>query len=143
MRPDLLQPTLARETAIRPIYSSTALLVPAFFGGPVAAAVVFATNAVRSGRLRSDAPLALAAAASVLLVPVMIGQGWFDLDGMRFASRILGLGAGALLWLRHRALYRAQELSGVASPPGWTIGLIAFAAGLGSFMLLRFAMMAE
>jgi hypothetical protein len=130
MEPDLLRPSIGAAPT-RPLYSTTALFVPAFFGGPAAAAVVFGINAHRAGRLRRDAGWVLAGIGLVVLLPWL----WLDLwqmprGSLRYFLRGGGLAAAALYAWRHAPLRRAQELFGTHSPPGWGVGVVALGAAL-------------
>ena len=60
---DLLQPSLDAATASKPLYSPTACWMTAFFGGPIAALVIFSVNfqrakdAAATGRVVTPAPM--------------------------------------------------------------------------------------
>jgi hypothetical protein len=135
MNPDLLQPSVDRQAVARPLYSTTALFAPAFFGGPAAAAVIFALNAQRAGRVGTDAWLIAAGFLLALAAPWAILHFVADpAQWARYIVRALGIGLAAVYYLRHRALYRTQELFGLASPSGWLAGFAALGVALGLSM---------
>lgn len=132
MNPDLLQPSLGRDVAARPLYSTTALFLPAFFGGPASAAIIFALNAHRANRFAPDLPLVVLGVAVAIAAPWLIIGAWSEApEWSRYLLRALGIAAAGLYYLRHRALYRTQELFGLSPPSGWVAGLSALAAGIG------------
>lgn len=140
MDPDLLRPSIAQEAPARPLYSTTALFVPAFFGGPAAAALVFAANAHRAGRMPRDAAWIVAGVALVFLLPWLALEAWqWPREYLRYLLRGAGLAMAALYAWRHAPLRRAQELFGVASPSGWGIGFAALGASVVLGVLAAFA----
>lgn len=52
---DLLTPELSESGRVRPFYSSVALFMTAFFGGPVAVMLLSALNSKKMMRLKKDA----------------------------------------------------------------------------------------
>lgn len=140
MDSDLLQPSIGAAAPAHPIYSQTALFVPAFFGGPVAAAVVFGINAARLRRLPQDAGWIAAGVLLVLLVP-WLALRWDAQPYLRYLVRGAGvLAALAYAW-RHRPHYRAQELFGVNSPSGWGVGFAALLAGMAASVAAAFVLL--
>ena len=139
MDADLFRPSIGATAPVRPLYSTTALFVPAFFGGPVAATVIFALNAWRARRLRTDAPLIVAGVLLTLLLPWIVMQWEEGKDVLRFAFRGAGLLAAAVFAWRHRPLYRAQELFGSTPPNGTGMGVLALAAGVAANFAVTFA----
>jgi hypothetical protein len=142
MNPDLMRPSLAHSTAERPIYSTTTLLIPAFFAGPAAAAVVFGINAWRARRLARDGILVVAGIVIALAVPIVFVV-WLppeNREWIRVVSRAFGVALAGVYYLRHRAVYRAQNLFGTESPSGWLIGTAALVAGIAVSALVGLAM---
>ena len=137
METDLLRPSIGRAEPTRPLYSSTALFVPAFFGGPVAAAVIFGMNAARAGRLPRDAAWLVCGALMLVVVPWSTLEFWPEAaPKLRLVIRAAGLLAAAAFYWRHRQLHRAQGLFGVASPSGWIPGVGAIVLGVGANLLV-------
>lgn len=136
MNEPLFEPSLQRVRTERPLYSTTTLFMSAFFGGPLAGVIVFAVNSARAIRLRREGPLIALAAAVALALPFIALSVLPDLDNStsRMLVRVLALLLAGGLYLRHRSLYRGQDLFAAVRPNGWPLGLaaiaIAFAAGL-------------
>jgi len=131
MNDSLFQPSLQHVREERPLYSTTTLFMSAFFGGVFAATLVFGVNAWRAARLRRDlVALALAGAGGLVLPLIVLEFGPAESDSAtRLLMRLGGVLVAGLLYIRHRGLYRGQELFGVARPNGWGIGLLAVALG--------------
>jgi hypothetical protein len=146
---DLLAPTLSGSRPIQPIYSVRAGFFTAFFGGPIASAVMTAVNAHRLGRLRKDAwVVVVGMAAAVMLLWWQMhlgGNEWLrsalGRSGPRFASRIVAFGVFGLSSLVHRPFYRHMEFAGIDSPSGWRagIGAVLVAAVITVGLALLFA----
>lgn len=144
METDLLQPSIGRVEPTRPLYSSTALFVPAFFGGPVAAAIIFGMNASRAGRLPRDAACLVAGALLLVIVPWTALAFWPEVaTQMRLVIRAAGLLAAAVFYWRHRQLHRAQALFGVSSPSGWIPGIGAIVLGMGANILITWWLLVD
>ncbi len=130
---DLLQPSIA---AVRPLYSSTVLAMTAFFGGMIAASLVFAINAQRLGRLGRDLWLVVIGCAGALwLLELPPGDG-----AQRFLLRVVALAFAGVLWLNHRQAMRSQALWRAPAKHGFWVGLAAVAIALAvsvAWMYLR------
>lgn len=131
MNDSLFQPSLQHVREERPLYSTTTLFMSAFFGGVFAATLVFGVNAWRAARLPRDLGALILAGVAGLLLPLLVLQfGPAESDSAtRVLMRLGGVLVAGLLYLRHRGLYRGQELFGVTRPNGWGIGLLAVALG--------------
>jgi hypothetical protein len=136
MNESLFEPSLQQVRTERPLYSTTTLFMSAFFGGALAGVIVFAVNAWRGSRLARDGAWIGLAAAFALSLPFLVlavlpevGSG----TG-RILMRGLALLLAGALYLRHRHLFRAQDLFAASRPNGWPLGLaaiaIAFVVGL-------------
>lgn len=137
---DLLRPSLSRsaDVAAAP-YGNQSAMLTAFFGGPIAAVVLFVINTWRLRTLRRD--------AIWLVVAALTCAGWFvflhvGTAGSAFKSMLdawLGSGARTILHrlvalaifglaaVRHRGEQRSTDILGMARPNPWgvCIGLIA------------------
>lgn len=146
---DLLRPSLS-DTANSPsLYNSTGFFLAAFFAGPAAAGVYGLANSQRLGRLKQDLPtiVALVAGSFLLLLVAHRQGGLASLAGLlddrparaaQLVVRILGLACFAAIYLLHRQHYRAAQVSGVDTLPGWIPGIAAVVIGLlanGAFAL--------
>ncbi len=136
MNKSLFEPSLQQVRAERPLYSTTTLFMSAFFGGALAAVIVFAVNAWRASRLARDAAWICLAAAIALGLPFFMLASLAEIGGSasRVLLRVLALLLAGALYLRHRHLFRAQDLFATQRPNGWLLGLaaiaIAFVIGL-------------
>jgi hypothetical protein len=122
-------------------FSQRAAFFVAFFGGPFAALGFQAWNAQLWGRLARDLPLVIvgflltAATLSGLVLwasqPASGGSG-VPRD-VRLLSRALALVLWGIFALRHRALHRAQALSGLKPRSPWLPGI---ACAIGNFLIV-------
>lgn len=129
MNGSLFEPSLQQVRTERPLYSTTTLFMSAFFGGALAGVIVFAVNAWRGSRLARDGLWIGLASTIALSLPFLmlaalpeVGSG-----ASRVLLRVLSLLLAAALYLRHRGLYRAQDLFAASRPNGWPLGLAAIA----------------
>jgi hypothetical protein len=138
---DLLRPTLSGSGKTPELYNSSGFFLASFFAGPVAAGVYGLANSYRLGRLNRDLPVIvpLVAACFWLLLFASRHGGLAGLAGLlddrpgraiQIAIRALGLGCFATIYLLHRQHYRAAQVTGAASLPGWGPGIVAVIAGL-------------
>lgn len=132
MNESLFEPSLQQVRAERPLYSTTTLFMSAFFGGALAAVIVFAVNAWRASRLPRDGAIIVLAGLISLALPLALLSGLPDLgsSSSRILLRLGGLLLAGALYLRHRALYRGQELFAASRPNGWPLGLAAIAVAV-------------
>ena len=130
-----LQPSLDTAAAVRPIYSTQASFLVAFFGGIFAILLFSALNVGRLGRWRQDTwILALASIVGVAVVSLLgsaavtgnvpeslaiLGAGT---TGVRNLSRLLALAVFGVFFFRHRSFLKAQELAGSDPPSPWLPG---------------------
>jgi hypothetical protein len=137
---DLLRPTLSEFRRPPAIYSSTGFFLSTFFGGPVGTVVYGLCNSHRLGRLRIDLPVFLALAAAAYFLVLLFQNGgqmaWIiDQVGdaprpsLEFTLRVLALGCHFAIYLMHRKFFRAAQVSGVKSLPGWVPGIAALVLG--------------
>jgi hypothetical protein len=141
---NLLRPTLGGAGATRSsIYSTTTGYLAAFFGGPVAAAVVALVNSRRLGRLSRDWPFAaLAIGAQLAFIQWQLGDGPArgetpDATIQRLMQRLLGVAFFALAFLLHRRYFRNMDVAGIKAPSGWMLGAGAIVAGLAVNLAMR------
>ncbi len=136
---ELLQPSLGSDAGpATALYSVRTGYLSAFFGGPVAAALVALVNAHRLKRLRTDWPVAaLAVLASLALAWWEFragGRPWLEArlgrGGSIYAVRGAGLAVFGLVYLMHRMHYRSMAVMGVKGPSGWVLGIGAILAGI-------------
>lgn len=132
---DLLRPSLDASRPLLPLYSATACWMTAFFGGPLAALIIFAENYRRAGLLRREAHWLLAGAGTALaslyyLVIAAQARGAGAGGDVRLQVRLAALAIAALLYWRLRPALRAQELFDIKPPNPWPIALLAIAAGI-------------
>lgn len=141
-RAELLRPSLSGSDRLRRApYSLQAGFLSAFFGGPFAAAGLFAVNAWRLGRARSDAPAIAGMLLAALVFALGSGPGgaiqsalqpvaqWLGPRTGIYAERLFALalfGIGAAL---HRREQRSVVLFGLRRPNGWIGGLAAIVGG--------------
>lgn len=148
-RNQLLQPSLSRQAPGRAPYSTQALFIASFFGGP-AAAIGFGTlNAARLSRLGRDAGWIAAAVLAYLgfeyaIAATAAGQALLaraDFWLGRHAESVLARGLALLVFigwlLRHRREQHAADLLGAPRPSGWLPGLGFIVAGIVVTVLLR------
>lgn len=141
---DLLQPSLAGvEQGTRKIYSTTVGYVSAFFGGPIAGALVATVNSWRLGRMRRDWPLPFGTlvVAALALLPAPLGffeqlLGWLGEPALRFAWRLAGLAVFGISYLLHRRYHRGMAVMGVEAPSGWLLGILAIVVGIAPLVLM-------
>jgi uncharacterized membrane protein AbrB (regulator of aidB expression) len=134
----LLRPTLGGVGANRTsIYSTTVGYISAFFGGPIAAAIVALVNSRRLNRLQRDWPFALVAiGVEIAFIQWQVNGGSPRLDealgsgAHRWMRRLLGLFFFGLAYALHRTFYRNMAIAGISPPAGWLLGSLAIAAGL-------------
>jgi hypothetical protein len=148
-RDELLRPSLGSETSPETsIYSATTGFLAAFFGGPLAGAIVAMVNAWRLKRLASDWPLAVAAIALTVGLVWWEERGggaqWlFDVagrSGVEIALRVAGLAFFSVVYAIHRSYYRSMELFAVEPPSGWALGVGAIVAGFVTTLFIASAM---
>jgi hypothetical protein len=129
VRHDLLQPSLSdpARLSLAP-YSQQTSLLSAFFGGPLALAIVFAVDSRRLSRLGRDAvwiALVLAVYVGWLVFMHKTAAGQQALSFLVSLIALLGFALAALL---HRKEQRSANLFALPRPNGWImgIGVIAF-----------------
>jgi hypothetical protein len=133
-RPDLLSASLSAGTA-EAGFSQRAAFFVAFFGGPFAAVAFHAWNARLWGRSAKDLPWVAATflLSAAFVSAFAIGQPGLGEAGSsrdtRLLARAVALGVWGIFALRHRALHRAQGLSGLAPRSPWLPGLACAAGG--------------
>jgi hypothetical protein len=141
VRHDLLQPSLSdpARLSLAPYSQQTALL-SAFFGGPLALAIVFAVDSRRLSRLGRDAAwIALVLVVYIGWLVVMhktvAGQQALSFlykeigrSGPQMIERLIALLGFTLAALLHRKEQRSANLFALPRPNGWImgIGVIAF-----------------
>lgn len=145
IRHDLLQPSLAADSAAEPRaapYSETTGLVTAFFGGPFAITTLVGINAARTGRLARDAVWlgAMVVAYGVWLYLAYASPGapaiqrfFFDLvgnGGLPMAERLMALLFMAGGYLLHRSEQRTATLFALRRPNGIVMGACLVVAGM-------------
>ena len=143
---DLLQPSLGRDDSpATAIYSLRAGFLTAFFGGPLAAAVVALVNAHRLNRLRADWPIGL------LGIALTFGLAWWQVraggdawlnalmgpSATLYAVRIAGLALFGAVYAMHRTYYRGMSVLGIKPPNGLALGAVAVVAGIAVNIPLR------
>ena len=137
---DLLRPSLGDNTPAAALYSPTACWMTAFFGGPIAALVIFAVNFSRAGVLKRESTWFGAAVVVVIAALAYILQWMLELGEMPREGRLLvracALVVAALLYWRLRPMFRAQEMFGRDSPNPWPIALGATAVNFVAMYLL-------
>lgn len=139
---ELLTPSLTSGRP-EPIFSAGALVATAFFGGPLAVALLGAENSRRLGRLRRDGLMILGfvllGAASFLAALYLWPPG--DERSMsrnaRIAVRVVAFGLVGCFYLLHRGPYRAMQATGTEPPSPWGPAVAAIFAGIGLNALLR------
>jgi hypothetical protein len=134
-RPDLFTASLSGGSA-EAGFSQRAAFFVAFFGGPFAAVAFHAWNAHLWGRVAKDLPwvaatslLSAAFVAALSIGSPGPGEAGSSRDLTRLLSRAAALGVWGIFTLRHRALHRAQGLSGLAPRSPWLPGLACAGAG--------------
>lgn len=135
---ELLRPSLSERRGVpMPLYSPGTVMIPAFFGGPIAAAIVFGLNVDRSSRWRRDWWLVLAGVLLFASYPLVYAQlGLLGERSGRILLKAMGLGVACVYLWRHRHLQRAQVLFGVQPPEPWYAGGIATVIGFAISQIL-------
>lgn len=143
---DLLQPSLGRDDSpATAIYSLRAGFLSAFFGGPLAAAVLALVNAYRLKRLRRDWPIGL------LGIALTVGLAWWQVRGggdawlnaligesaTFYALRLAGLALFGVVYAVHRTYYRSMAVLGIKPPHGGLLGVILVVVGIAINVPLR------
>lgn len=142
----LLSPTIANEGPVR-LYSSTAGMYVAFFGGFYATILFNFLNSKKLKRLKIDIPiyilwLLVGTWALSYLFRLAKGQvelpwgGTLDKDITRYISRGLGLIAYAGFYFLHKKYHSANENFGIEPLNPWVPGIICSAAGFILTMLV-------
>ena len=143
----LLEPTLEMAPPANPLYSIQSNFLVAFFGGVYAAAVFCGLNSRRSGRILRDVWILIIMAAAWSAILTWIGYAsvtgsppaWLGIAGtpggtVRTLGRLVALLLFAVMYLRWRVIFKAQEIAGIDPPNPWPAGLgacvIAIAASL-------------
>ena len=138
---NLLEPTLSADGAIKPIFSTRAGFLLAFFGGGSAITFFSALNSERLGRLGRDLPAYLAG------IGLIAGLVYLQVEHPRLletaeengettsyavvAHRALGLLLwGGYYWL-HNKHYRAMAVTGTRHPSPWIAAIGCYVAGFG------------
>jgi hypothetical protein len=142
-RDELLQPVLRDTSSISAApYSVQALFLTAFFGGPLAAVAMLATNSYRLRRAYKDLPMLLLGAAIFLVSAWIIyrtGAGvvlrdWLTQTlgqrGIQLFFRLEALAIAGGGYLLHRQEQRTSDLLGLKRPNGWIGGLASLALGI-------------
>lgn len=142
IRHDLLQPSLSDPAAVGAApYSQQTAMLTAFFGGPLALAVLFAIDARRLGRLGRDAPwiaLVVAAYAGWMLFAWTTAAGLslqvalveeLGRRGPQIVERLIALLGAGLATLLHRKEHRSATLFGLKRPNGWVMGIALIVLG--------------
>ncbi|HJW12841.1 MAG TPA: hypothetical protein VJ598_13680 [Albitalea sp.] len=149
---DLLRPSLSdpAKLAAAPYSQQTGMLV-AFFGGPLAIAVLLALDAGRLGRLGRDAlwvALVIAGFAAWLWFVARTDAGpafraqLIEVLGRRgpaMIERLMALLAFALGMFLHRTEQRSATLFGLKRPNGWVMGIVLIVLGNAASALLHAA----
>ncbi len=141
---DLLTPTLSPGEVQAPaIYSLTASVVTAFFGGPFAVIALTAVNSWRLDEVRRDTPvLALLAAATVGVIFLLTRADQVSL--MAFIElpkdralliRAWALAVFGMCALLHQRVQRNMSFSTTPRPNPWPAGLACVMLGI---VLTRF-----
>jgi hypothetical protein len=135
---DLLTPTLSAAHEQAPaIYSLTALVLTAFFGGPFAVIALTAMNSQRLDRVGHDLPvLVFQLAATVLLLYLLVRAGqvspvsFIELPGDRLllikAWALVLFGMSAAL---HGRFQRNMGVSPTPRPNPWPAGIACVLGG--------------
>ena len=140
---DLLRPSLSRPAEVASVpYSTNTFFIVAFIGGPLSAALMFALNAWRLGRVAKDAvwvllALALFAGLTVFLLTPDVGVGLksalFEVFGdssARVCMKALALAVFGVAWLCHRREQQSAQMFGLARPNPWAVGIGLIVLGL-------------
>jgi hypothetical protein len=142
-RDDLLQPVLGdtSSTSAAP-YSVKTVFLTAFFGGPLAAVAILATNSYRLRRIYRDLPMLLLGVALFLISgwiiyrtsAGMVIRDWLTQTlgqrGIQYSFRLEALVIAAGGYLMHRQEQRTSDLLGLKRPNGWIGGLACLALGI-------------
>jgi hypothetical protein len=152
-RPDLLRPSLSDPARLAAApYSLQAGFFSAFFGGPLASALMLAVNARHLGRLPRDAGWVAVIAAAYIgwlyfayQTPTGLAfqsalAGVLGSRAMALAERVLALAAFLVGLLLHRREQRSADLFGLKRPNGWVGGLALIAIGFVLTFALRVAL---
>lgn len=131
---EFLQPSLSGRGIPPKLYSLSAMLFVAFFGGILAIIPFSLLNMKRFGSLQKDWFLpTLGVVVGMLTVGAYLvlyepkGQPqWL----MRFAFRSLGLAYVGLFYLRYRAIFRVVAVYGAKNASPWIPGLLCMASPL-------------
>jgi len=133
MEDELFRPTIQdRSHTAKPPWRPDSILYPAFFGGPVAAAVLGLINGGRLGlprvQLAAIAGAAVAAFAARLVVTASLGGG----SGARLAGSLTGILVWLVVMAFQRRPFRAFSFGG--GEPSRLVGP-GFAAAIGGGVL--------
>lgn len=139
---ELLRPSLTSGRP-EPIFSAGALVATAFFGGPLAVALLGAENSRRLGRLGRDGLIivglllfgAISFLASLYLWPPDDDRSMSR--NARIAVRLVAFGLVGCFYLLHRGPYRAMRATGTEPPSPWGPVIAAVFAGVGLNAALR------
>jgi hypothetical protein len=138
----LLIPSLSHDEGdVQAIYSPTALMLTAFFGGPFAVILMTALNSQKLKRVRTDVSyLLFGAALSTAFIKLMYGSAIaatvFPAAGEnapRLLVRAVSLALFAGAYGLHRRAYRNMRFAGLAAPRALPVALGCIV--LGSLLL--------
>ena len=142
-REGLLQPTLGSDAQpVAAPYSVQATFFTGFFGGPLAAIALIATNTFRLRRLGRDWPvLAACLIGATFTVWALHGSapafapirdwltGTLGQSSYRFAHRFVALIIVGVGYLLHRREQRNTDVFGLSRPNGWIAGALCAVGG--------------
>lgn len=142
MNDQLFQPSLGSAQPAQPLFSPLACWMTAFFGGPIAALIIFTSNFERAGLLRAER-LSLGLAA-VLAIGGQFGaiylgaaMGWEGRD-VRLLVRAGALIVAALLYWRLHKAFKAQQLFGTPPASPWVMAIGAIFANIAVAVVAAF-----
>lgn len=147
MDASLLQPSLKGRTA-EAGFSQQASFFVGFFGGGIAALLFTAWNVSLWRRLKQDVPLLVVVGLAVLAAVSVHARAMAELIASgqepawwlsRGVPRALGIATWAVFALRHRAIFKAQELSDIKPRSPWLPAIGCILMALGASLLLAVA----
>lgn len=122
MSDELLKPSLESSKPVS-IMSSGALMGAAFFGGPIAVAIVAVMNSISLGRLTKEWPLIIGVLAVGAVAAYLFGNyvfdGLADARSFRLASRAAGFVSFGIVFLMYRKELRTLSTLNIKPRSPW------------------------